>query len=172
MASNAGKGAYYKGERFCGAEVALERKRARNRKWANANRHRAKAWAAANTDKLHAAQRRWRLAHPDYQRQWNADHSENLRVKRIRHEKKWPGRKSARRAKRRVAQRHATVAWADLAKIEAIYARAEAATKATGIRHEVDHIVPLQNPNVCGLHVDYNLQVLTKKANRQKWNSF
>lgn len=43
-------------------------------------------------------------------------------------------------------------------------------TRRTGIVHEVDHIVPLQGENVCGLHVETNLRVITKAANREKSN--
>ena len=45
-------------------------------------------------------------------------------------------------------------------------------TEFSGVQHEVDHVIPLSHPNVCGLHCSDNLQVLTSKENHEKSNKF
>jgi hypothetical protein len=54
--------------------------------------------------------------------------------------------------------------------IAAIYAKARTMTKLTGVKHAVDHIVPLRSLEVCGLHVPWNLQILTHVDNCAKSN--
>lgn len=68
----------------------------------------------------------------------------------------------ARNAKRRAAKLNATPSWANLDLIKEIYKNAEGA--------HVDHIIPLINEYVCGLHVENNLQYLTPKENSKKSN--
>jgi hypothetical protein len=62
--------------------------------------------------------------------------------------------------------------WADKEKINEIYLRARELTALTGIRHEVDHIIPSNHELVCGLHCEFNLQILSKDQNCQKSNKF
>lgn len=59
----------------------------------------------------------------------------------------------------------ATPLWADLEAIKIIYLNCPD-------NYTVDHIVPLQGKNVCGLHVEYNLQYLTSIENSKKSNKF
>lgn len=61
-------------------------------------------------------------------------------------------------------------AWADRKKMRAIYIEAKRLTHETGIRHEVDHIYPLRGKIASGLHVEYNLQIITGTENRKKHN--
>jgi hypothetical protein len=75
----------------------------------------------------------------------------------------------------RAARRNAVPKWmTDELKeqLQKFYIEARTRTKETGIPYEVDHIVPLVNENVCGLHVPWNLRVITRFDNRSKANKF
>lgn len=63
-----------------------------------------------------------------------------------------------------------TPPWADLKEIRRYYQIAKDITRNSGTRMSVDHIIPLKGKNFCGLHVEYNLRVITWRANVIKNN--
>lgn len=65
---------------------------------------------------------------------------------------------------RRMRTKLATPKWADLAAIQSFYSNRPAG-------YHVDHIIPLNGKNVCGLHILSNLQYLPAKANLSKGRS-
>lgn len=109
-------------------------------------RARSLRWATANKEKVLAVGKKWR--------EDNRGRSQSLVRKR-----------QARKLK-------ATPTWANESKIDDFYKESVRLTKLTGIQHHVDHIIPLQGKDVCGLHVENNLQVIPYYLNLQKGNKF
>lgn len=69
--------------------------------------------------------------------------------------------------------KRAVPSWINLVELQKFYTESTKLTQETGIRYHVDHICPLKSDIVCGLHVPWNLQVITAKENlslRNKWN--
>lgn len=97
-----------------------------------------------NLDRVKAALRAWTAANPD--------------------------KVAAHRAHRRAAKLRATPAWANLELVAAYYTLAAAFTQGSGVEHHVDHVEPLRGKHVCGLHNEFNLQVLPAKVNIAKGN--
>lgn len=75
------------------------------------------------------------------------------------------GTVNALAAKRRAIKLNATPKWADLNAIMEFY-------KNCPDGYHVDHIIPLQGKNVCGLHVLENLQYLPASENMSKGNKY
>jgi hypothetical protein len=127
-------------------ETRLARKRQQHHDAGSSRLDQMRRWRALNPDTQKAAVRRWEAAH------------RGQRLAYLR----------ARLFMETGPMLHC-LAWQDF---QPIYDRAATLTRETGIQHHVDHIVPLNHPLVCGLHVPANLQVLTAKENRAKRNTF
>jgi hypothetical protein len=85
-------------------------------------------------------------------------------------QKPWLMIEKANRRAYSKAQR--TPVWADLKLIKDIYRQAWLLSNRRGTKYHVDHIVPLRGKNVSGLHVHYNLQILSAKENSIKSNKY
>jgi 5-methylcytosine-specific restriction endonuclease McrA len=127
-------------------------------------KERVAKWHAENSDRVAAARKRW------YEKNKEKS-SENAR-KYAQENPEW---KAAHCAKRRASKLRACPSWLtaeQLKEIESFYKEAKRLFKETEIPHHVDHIIPLQGKNVSGLHVPWNLQVLTASANSKKNNRY
>jgi 5-methylcytosine-specific restriction endonuclease McrA len=74
---------------------------------------------------------------------------------------------------RRRKHRNATPPWltrGQKAEIRQLYQIAITMTKTTKEQYVVDHIIPLRGESVCGLHVPWNLRVITQEENLEKSN--
>jgi len=139
--------------------------RLKNKEWMNKNRREqrknkkitekqkikmsitSKKWAIKNREKCRESCRKYRKNNPTKNQASNA----RCRANRIKRIPSW------------LNTQH-------LDEIKELYRQSNKLTEITGIRHEVDHIIPLQGKNVSGLHVPWNLRVVTYSENRKKHN--
>ncbi len=116
----------------------------------------AKKWRIENKERDDENHARWRTNNP-----------ERLSVLTARANKKWRASHPAVLRELEAARKrakHANLPWAEKDKMLVVYQKA----REWGM--EVDHIVPLKNELVCGLHVWHNLQLLDRNLNRAKRN--
>jgi len=111
-----------------------------------------KAYREANREKVYAYNKKYKENNPEKIKAWQKEYRENNR-----------GIFTAIQAKRRARNLQATPAWVNLEAIKEIYVQCPKG-------YHVDHIVPLQGKNVCGFHVENNLQYLKAKENIRKGN--
>jgi len=122
-------------------------------------RARTEAWTKNNPEK-----------HLAYLNSEKRKASTNASVKRNYEKKK--AYYIAKDAKRRAWKLQATTAWGQEG-VEEFYKKAkELEIVNPFVKYHVDHIVPLVNKNVCGLHNKFNLQILTETENKRKGNAW
>ena len=136
----------------------------RNRYWGDKARHleARKAYYEKNKNKVLTRVLAWASENKDKTRSYVRSHYQKSKSAYL-------ARTSVRRAKKIKA----TPVWLsaiDLALVQEMYDIAEARTVQTGMKHHVDHIHPLKGQNFCGLHVPWNLQVITAYENLSKQN--
>lgn len=105
-------------------------------------------------------------------RKWVEQNKDRERARQSAYVKANRHKYNAHAMKRHAQKLKATPAWANHERIAREYELAAWCSDVTGIKYEVDHIIPLQGENVCGLHVEYNLQVITAFENRRKNNRY
>lgn len=141
-------------------------KLARSRRWSRESN-------ARNRERVLARQRAWYARNRDAILAKRAPlNAERCKSYYQSHREKLLADAAIRCRKRYQKLAHAVPSWVRAEVVASIYRSARKITASSGIRHEVDHIVPLRSKLVCGLHCEDNLAVITKFANRDKSNRY
>ena len=149
--------------------------RATNKTWVAKNKDsiavKSKQWAGANKGKIRAAcklyQKNNKKLLASRTKEWKVNNPEAY-ASAVRNSRDNNPQKSANERARR---RQAMPPWANDLEIKAVYLAAKL-VKFMGINVHVDHIIPLTNNKVCGLHVHNNLQIISAAKNLAKSNKF
>lgn len=139
----------------------------RGREYYQANKEmildRIKKQKESKREEIYLKQRQARLEDPErFRIAERASKKRNV----DKHRHKYANQQAERRALGRKTK------WADKETIHAIYELAKTRSMLTGIAWHVDHIVPVKSNLVCGLHVEYNLQVIPREVNSSKCNRY
>lgn len=146
-------------------------------------RLRSAAWIAANFGYVRERNRliaaKFRKEQPEKAREkyrsWLSDNREQAREASRRYAASNPHLAAASQSRRRASKKIARPDWLDssaLLEIKIIFKEAAQKTAESGVRHVVDHIVPLRGKTVCGLHVPWNMRVITEAENAAKGNRY
>lgn len=126
-----------------------------------------------NSDDIKAKVAAWQKANPDKRSVQSKRDREKHRERRKQANKSWairnPGKCASYVRSRQARKRLAEPTWLSAEHKEAIRALY---IKAQSDGKQVDHIVPLKGKTVCGLHVPWNLQLLTQSQNYSKGNRY
>jgi 5-methylcytosine-specific restriction endonuclease McrA len=142
-----------------------------------AQRASERAWYEKNRDVVLAKDKARRAANYDAFLQKERESYARNSVSRKAKETRWraanPHKMCAQATARRSAKMRRTPPWLTdehRAAFDEIYCNAALLTKFHGEKYHVDHIVPLRGVTVSGLHVPWNLQILSAKENLSKSN--
>ena len=130
-------------------------------------------WYAKNNALVRLRRREDYNENPEYARAYRIAHREYYKERSKQYNLENRALRTSTEGKRRAKKISATPLWLstqDFKEIESIYKECNKVSAETGVKHHVDHIIPLQGKIVCGLHVPWNLRVITAKQNLSKSN--
>jgi len=164
-------------ERIVSTRACVECSSQRKHLWSKENPEKVakqkRNWIARNLEKVKysksESQKRNRESANARNRKYAASHKEILREKTAEWGRNNHDKRNATAAKYRASKLQATPVWIDFDQVSRVYELAQE-YRVKGIDAEVDHIIPLQGKNVCGLHVQGNFQIINMIHNRAKAN--
>lgn len=136
-------------------------------------------WYLSNREYHLEYYKKYRVGNKDKLRKQAKEHYQKNKDKYFKYRKEYyAGNKPKFRqwgAKYRASKTNSTPPWLteeQKKQMEYFYWLAKDLQVTTGEAYHVDHIVPLQGKDVCGLHVPWNLQILPADVNLKKNNNF
>ncbi len=130
---------------------------------------------ASKKEKQREYSKKWRDKNPQYMKDYRKAHKEELAFYNSTWAKDNAGKRAATSSRYHASKLQAIPKWTtedDLWLIEECYTLAKLRSDLTGIKWHVDHIIPLQGIDVCGLHTILNLRVIPATENLSKKNKF
>jgi hypothetical protein len=122
-------------------------------------------WRINNPEKVKAVAKRFRETNADKIKSWRKQNKQRIRKLGQRYRKINRQKLTAYEAARRASKLKATPRWFEKEQVDHFYSNVPKG-------YEVDHIIPLKNALICGLHVVSNLQYLPRYDNVAKNNRF
>ena len=131
-------------------------------------------WRRRRKDRAQAISRKWReqnLEKAQANEQAYRDRNRKACNDRI---KEWkinnPGKRLECGRRRFASETKATPPWANIEVMQSIYDGAATLRRDSGGEWHVDHAIPVRSKRVCGLHCEFNLQIIPGKENMKKGN--
>jgi len=142
-----------------------------------------KEWVIENKDRMSKVSKEWRNSNKEtlskkakiYWGKVKKDKNEDRKEYAKRYTRLNRAKRNVINSRRRANKLCRTPRWLselDLFKIGCFYDKAQEVTKALGIIHHVDHIIPLQGKNGSGFHCPSNLQVIPWYEKLRKGNKY
>lgn len=119
----------------------------------------AKIYYERNQEKVKAMVRNWRAKNLEMARRISNKYQKTFRAE-----------SNSRKRAYKCRRINAMPSWICIKDIENFYKEATRMTIEKEILYSVDHIWPLKGKNFCGLHVPWNLRVITARENSAKGN--
>lgn len=163
---------YYDSE--YGRAKAIERARAYYYRNKEKRLQQTREWQETNKERVRELARKYYHNHKEKVLQQQTEYRANNKDIVSAIGKRWKAR-NAHKVKQYISAREKMIdrakpKWANDKMIELFYQQAQWKTMQTGEQWTVDHVIPIKGKNVCGLHCEQNLRIITGKENTKKNN--